>query len=72
MAKKRPARGHLPHACHVQLRAVEKRLIRAISMADKHGYTGFVSGKGGLFDYPRVKAIMRRRDQLLAGKCGKR
>lgn len=72
MPARRPKRGDLPHACHTQLVAVERRLLRAISTADRRGYTGYVNGKGGLFDDPRVKAIIRRRDRLLDGKCSVR
>lgn len=51
--------------CREQLRSVEKRLERAMSHADRRGYTGMVRSKGGLFDDPRVKALMRKRDVLL-------
>ena len=68
MAKRRPKRGDLGRLCHVQLVATERRLLRAMeSITRRDG-----PYKGNIFDYPRVKAIMRRRDQLLAGKCGKR
>jgi hypothetical protein len=56
------------HACKIKRRIIEENLLRAMAKADKHGYTGFVSGRGGLFDDPVVKRLMRKRDALLK-KC---
>jgi hypothetical protein len=52
-------------SCRSQLTKTEKKLERAINDADKHGYTGFVSGRGGLFDYPPFVKAMKKRDALL-------
>jgi len=52
-------------SCHVQLDAVRKRLQRAMTGADRRGYTGNVGSKGGLFDDPRVKAVKRRYDHVV-------
>lgn len=38
----------------------QRRLLRAIERADREGYTGYVGSKGGLFEYPRFRAIHRR------------
>lgn len=54
-----------PASCQVQLDAVRKRLYRAMSAADRRGYTGMVNSKGGLFDDPRVKAVKRRYDHVI-------
>jgi len=60
--------GGAPKSCRAQLKRVQYNLHRAIDQADSRGYTGFVSGRGSLFDDPRVKALMRKYDALLK-KC---
>jgi len=68
MAKRKRQSGFQHAKCRAQLKKVDRSLIRAIEQADSRGYTGFVSGRGGLVDDPRIKSIMRKRDALLK-KC---
>ena len=53
--------------CRARLVRVENLLERAMASADRRGYTGMLHHKG-LFDDPRVKALMRKRDALIR-KC---
>jgi hypothetical protein len=55
-------------ACKVRLKRVEYNLLRAMEQADRRGYTGMIRSKGSLFDDPRVKSLMKKRDMLLR-KC---
>jgi hypothetical protein len=48
------------------LRAIDARLENAINTADSRGYTGMLHSKGGLMDDPKVVALMKQRDKLLA------
>ncbi len=57
-----------PTRCKARLRSIEANLLRAIKSADKRGYTGMLRSKGALFDDPKVKALMRKRDALMR-KC---
>lgn len=43
----------------------QKRLYRAMTAADRKGYTGMVGSKGSLFDEPRVQAAKRNYDHIL-------
>ena len=52
-------------SCRTRLKRVEYNLQRAMEQADRRGYTGMVRSKGSLFDDPRVKALMKKRDVLL-------
>ena len=54
--------------CRTRLNRVERHLMQAMQQADRRGYTGMLHSKGGLFDDPRVKALVRKRDALLR-KC---
>jgi len=51
------------------MKAIERKLVKAIDGADARGYTGYVGSKGGLFDDPVVAKLMRRRD-LIIKRCG--
>ncbi len=51
--------------CRLQLKRVERHLESAMRSADARGYTGMTRSKGSLFDDPRVKSLMRKRDVLL-------
>ena len=55
-------------SCKTQLKRVERNLQRAMEQADNRGYTGMVRSRGSLFDDPRVKALVKKRDLLLK-KC---
>ena len=55
--------GHA--SARLQLDRVEKLLEHAMARADRRGYTGFMRGKGSLFDDPDVKRLMKRRDKIL-------
>lgn len=55
-------------SCKVRLAVVDRHLVTAMKDADRRGYTGMLHSKGSLFDEPRVKALMRKRDALLK-KC---
>lgn len=55
-------------SCHVRRQRIEYNLLRAMEQANNRGYTGNVGSRGGVFDDPRVKALMRKRDALLK-KC---
>lgn len=61
------ARRHFS-SCKARLATVDRHLVTAMKAADRQGYTGMLHSKGGLFDAPRVKALMRKRDALLK-KC---
>jgi len=52
-----------------RMKAIERKLVKAIDGADARGYTGYVGSKGGLFDDPVVAKLMRRRD-LIIKRCG--
>lgn len=54
--------------CKARLKNIESNLLRAMNSADSRGYTAMVRSKGSLFDDPKVKALMRKRDALLR-KC---
>lgn len=54
--------------CKVQRKVIEDNLHRAMETADSRGYTGMLHSRGGLFDDPKVKRLMRKRDVLLK-KC---
>jgi hypothetical protein len=55
-------------ACKAKLILIERNLLRAMETADNRGYTGMVRSRGALFDDPKVKTLMRRRDALMR-KC---
>lgn len=57
-----------PQSCRAQLTRVDRLLEQAITGANKRGYTGMVHSRGSLFDDPRVRALIRKRDVLLK-KC---
>jgi len=61
------ARKHFS-SCKARLATVDRHLVSAMKDADRRGYTGMLHSKGALFDEPRVKALMRKRDALLK-KC---
>lgn len=63
----RGTKRHL-QTCRVRLANVDRHLVTAMKDADRRGYTGMLHSKGALFDEPRVKALMRKRDALLK-KC---
>lgn len=52
-------------ACLSARDAAGKRAMRAMSMADKRGYTATVHSKGSLWDDPRVQAATRRHSVLI-------
>jgi hypothetical protein len=49
---------------------VEKQLIAAMDSADARGYSGMVGSKGSLFDDPKIKSLLRKRDALLHARGG--